>query len=176
MTNDTESLELIYYPDPSLMKPAAEIPVVDDRIRARAARMIEIMHEKKGVGLAANQVGWLERLIVICPTAEAGEEIVLVNPVITASAGKMRGEEGCLSIPGLYADVERFESVTVRALDLAGEEFELEGEELLSVVLQHEIDHLEGILFISRMTPADRDRHKKRLLEMKREFQAKRDG
>ena len=176
MTNDTESLELIYYPDPRLLKPAAEIPEVDDRIRARAARMIDIMHEKKGVGLAANQVGWLERLIVICPTAQQGEEIVLINPVITASSGKMRGEEGCLSIPQIYADVDRFEQVTVRALDLQGDEFEIDGEDLLSVVLQHEIDHLEGILFISRLTPVDRDRHKKRLLEMKREYQAGKDG
>ncbi len=169
-------MELVYYPDPRLTQRASDISEVDDDIRARAERMIEIMHEKRGIGLAANQVGWLERLIVINPTGERGAETVLVNPVIEEHAGAMTGEEGCLSVPGVYADIDRAETVTVRALDLEGNEFRLEGDGILAVVLQHEIDHLDGVLFLTKMTAVDRMRHRKRLKELDRRYRERADS
>lgn len=169
-------MQLIYYPDPRLTRRAEEIARVDDDIRAKAERMIEIMHEKRGIGLAANQVGWLGRLIVIDPTAEVGRETVIVNPEIVEQTGRITGEEGCLSLPGVYAEVTRAAKVTVRGLDLQGEPIEIEAEGLQSVVLQHEIDHLDGILFIAKISPADRARHRKRLAELDREFGAAADA
>ncbi len=169
-------MQLVYYPDPRLTRSAEPIRTIDDEVRERAAAMIDLMHESKGVGLAANQVGWLERLIVVSPTAERGQETVLVNPVIREASGRKVGEEGCLSVPGVYADIERAARVTVEALDLDGEPISIETGGLAAVVLQHEIDHLDGILFLSKMTPADRARHRKRLAEMDEEFRAAQDA
>lgn len=169
-------MQLVFYPDPRLTRRAAPIETIDDEVRERAAAMIELMHESKGVGLAANQVGWLERLIVVNPRAERGHEIVLVNPVIVESSGRKTGEEGCLSVPGVYADIERASSVKVEALDLDGEPVSIETSGLAAVVLQHEIDHLDGILFLSKMTPADRARHKRRLADLDEAFRAAQDA
>ena len=115
-------MELVLYPDPVLLQVAREVEPVDDEIRARAREMIEIMYEKRGIGLAANQVGWLARLIVVNPTFERGEERVLINPVIEARKGIRVGEEGCLSFPGVYGEIERSAEVKVRARDLSGAE------------------------------------------------------
>jgi len=165
-------MELIFYPDPRLRAVAEGIDAVDDEVRALAEGMLEIMHRHRGIGLAANQVGVLRRLIVVNPSGEPGGEQVLVNPVVEEVSGSGVMEEGCLSFPGVYGEIERPARVRVRALDLGGEERRIEAEGLLAVVLQHEIDHLDGILFITRMTPADRAKNRKRILELEKEFQA----
>jgi len=169
-------MELVYYPDPRLTRRAVEIDAIDDEVRDLARGMTELMHEKKGIGLAANQVGELRRVIVVNPTTERGSEMVLLNPVVVSASGRITGEEGCLSVPGVYAEIERCARVQVRALDLEGRPLEIEGSGLLAVVLQHEIDHLDGILFLMRMTPADRTRHRRRLVELEGRFRASADA
>jgi peptide deformylase len=165
-------MHLIFHPDPRLRAVADPVGAVDDEVRDLASGMIEIMHRHRGIGLAANQVGVLRRVIIVNPTAERGKDLVLVNPAIESTSGSEVMEEGCLSFPGVYGEIERSAQVAVRALDLQGTEFRLEADGLLAVVLQHEIDHLEGIVFTTRMTPADRARNKKRLQELESEYQA----
>ena len=119
-----------------------------------AREMLDVMHRAKGVGLAANQVGEPVRLIVVGPTQEGEKERALVNPTIKAGSGKMVEEEGCLSVPGISGRVRRFSRVVVEARTLDWEPVTIEAEELLARVLQHEIDHLEGRLFVDRLSQA----------------------
>ena len=119
-----------------------------------AREMLDVMHRAKGVGLAANQVGEPVRLIVVGPTQEGEKERALVNPTIKAGSGKMVEEEGCLSVPGVSGRVRRFSRVVVEARTLEWEPVTIEAEELLARVLQHEIDHLEGRLFVDRLSQA----------------------
>ena len=135
--------------DPVLRQPTKPVAKVTDELRQLAASMFETMHAAKGIGLAAPQVGRSERMTVI---AIEEQQYVLINPEIVSSAGKITWEEGCLSIPEVYAEVHRAAQVTVRATGLDGREFEVAGEELLAVCLQHEIDHLDGKLFIDRLS------------------------
>ena len=135
--------------DPVLRKDTTIVPAVTDDIRRLADDMFETMYAAKGIGLAAPQVGRLERVTVVDVD---GARFTLVNPEIIASEGTIKGEEGCLSIPDIYADVERFAKVKVRALDLKGEPFELEATELLGRCFQHEIDHLHGRLFLDKLS------------------------
>ena len=131
--------------DPILRQETALVTTVSDELRRLIDAMFETMYAAKGIGLAAPQVGRTERLTVI----DVDEEpLVLINPEIVLAEGKTKGEEGCLSIPEIYGDVERSGRVVVRALDRTGKPFEIEGEELLARCLQHEIDHLHGKLFI----------------------------
>jgi peptide deformylase len=124
---------------------------VDDDLRRLIDDMFETMHAAKGIGLAAPQVGRLERITVI--DVEGGKQpLALVNPLIVQQEGKIKGEEGCLSIPDVFGDVERAARVVVRALDREGKEIEVEGHELLARCLQHEIDHLHGKLFIDHLS------------------------
>ena len=153
-------LEIRKYGDPVLETPCAS--VVDfgtSELQKLAKDMFETMYANKGVGLAAPQVGVLWRLTVI--DASAGEDpkapLVLINPEIVTKAGQQLGEEGCLSIPGFREDVRRAMSATVRAFDLTGNPFEVTGEELLARALQHEIDHLNGVLFLKHLSPLKRD-------------------
>ncbi len=148
------------YGDPVLETPCE--PVADfgsDELKKLAANMFETMYGNKGVGLAAPQVGVSKQLTVI--DVSAGEDpsakLVLINPEIVSREGQQLGEEGCLSIPGFREDVRRAMKVKVRALDLDGKPFEVEGEELLARAFQHEIDHLHGILFLKHLSPLKRD-------------------
>lgn len=138
-------------------------------LKALAENMFETMYANRGIGLAAPQVGELRRLTVIDPSAgeDPAARMVLVNPEITMSEGKQVGEEGCLSIPGFREDVKRAMKVRVKAQDLDGNVFEAEGEELAARVIQHELDHLNGILFLKHLSPLKRDmiRRKIRKLE-----------
>lgn len=135
--------------DPILRQETKPVAKVTDELRRLAANMFDTMHAAKGIGLAAPQVGRSERMTVI----EIEErQYVLINPEIVAREGKVKWEEGCLSIPEVYAEVDRAAQVTVRATGLDGREFEVEGIELLAVCLQHEIDHLDGKLFIDRLS------------------------
>lgn len=149
---------LRYYGDPVLRQRARDVTVVDDLKKQQAERMFEIMYEHEGIGLAGNQVGLLERLIVLdVPIDEERRAVlVLINPKITARQGKETSEEGCLSIPEIRADVPRALEISVNALDLNGQPVQLECQGLLARAVQHEVDHLDGILFIDRLNPVRR--------------------
>jgi peptide deformylase len=138
------------YGDPVLRRKAAEVKTVDDDLRTLAADMIETMQEADGIGLAANQVGDLRRILVVNFDLESGGEgaTALVNPVITGSEGEMRSMEGCLSIPDVWDEIDRAARVTVSWTDLEGEDRQTETGGLHGAVVQHEIDHLDGVLFI----------------------------
>jgi peptide deformylase len=144
-------LEIRVLGDPILRKETSPVAAVDDNLRRLIDDMFETMHAAKGIGLAAPQVGRLERVTVI--DVEGGTQpLALVNPEILHQDGKIKGEEGCLSIPDVFGDVERSSRVVVRALDREGKPFEVEGNELLARCLQHEIDHLHGKLFIDHLS------------------------
>jgi peptide deformylase len=139
---------------PVLRERAAEVETVDDGVRAFIQDLVDTMRAAKGVGLAANQVGVATRIAVV--EAESGEVHALVNPVVVEGSGTVKEEEGCLSIPDLYADVQRAARVVVEATDEHGVRRRIAGDGLLSRALQHEIDHLDGILFIDRVGPIKR--------------------
>ncbi len=151
-------LDIVLYPDDVLTNVGRDVDSVDDDTRRFIDDLTDTMYSARGVGLAAPQVGDMRRICVIDPTEEGEERdarknlLVLVNPRIVEQRGKIKWEEGCLSFPELYENVERAGWVRVEALDRDGEPFSVEGEELLSVALQHEIDHLDGVPFIDRMS------------------------
>ena len=146
-----------YLGDPILRKKAEAIEDVDDELRALARDMFDTMYDEDGVGLAGPQIGVARRIIVVDPREEGAEPIALINPVITAESDEEdRAEEGCLSIPGLRELVDRRVSVTVEAIGLDGDPVTLEATGLLARILQHEIDHLDGILFLDRLSPLKR--------------------
>lgn len=153
-------LEILTYPDPKLREVAKPVSVVDDAIRTIVNDMAETMYAAPGVGLAATQVGIALRIFVI-DTAAEGEQSdlrVFINPQILERRGKHMWREGCLSFPDVAEEVKRAESVRVRALDRDGREFELEADGLLAVVIQHEADHLDGILMIDQVSSFARRR------------------
>lgn len=147
--------DIVLYPDKVLEQECEPVEEVDDSIRELVDDMIETMYDARGVGLAAPQIGILKRITVIDPTAgEEGDDDlhVFINPEIVETEGHLTWEEGCLSIPGVYENVDRSARIKVRALDRNGEPFELEATELLSVAIQHEIDHLDGVLFLDHLS------------------------
>ncbi|MCC7084114.1 MAG: peptide deformylase [Pirellulales bacterium] len=147
-------LKIIQYPHPTLRHISKPLKRVDAELRGVIAQMFELMYEAKGVGLAANQVDLPYRFFVANLKGDrSGEELVFINPVLSRQKGNAEAEEGCLSLPGLYADVRRAERVTVDAYDLSGIPVHLEADDLLARVVQHETDHLEGKLFIDRLSP-----------------------
>lgn len=157
-------LTVLRFPDPRLKtkaKPVAEITkatsiIIDD--------MLATMYDEKGVGLAATQVDIHQRIVVMDVSENNDQPIVLINPEIIAKSNEtLVNEEGCLSVPGVYAKVNRHTSCTVKALDRDGKEFTLDGEELLSICIQHELDHLNGILFVDYLSPLKRQRIKTKL-------------
>jgi peptide deformylase len=167
-----DSLELdfvvVRYPDPVLRRVAAPVTEFDARLRRIAEAMFARMIHSKGVGLAAPQVGISQRILVLNPRGERGEDdLVLVNPEILARHGEDGWyEEGCLSFPSIYADVKRPTLCRVRFQDLEGREHEREFDDFTSRIIQHEYDHLEGVLLVDRMSPADRQRHKGALQDL----------
>lgn len=139
---------------PVLRQPSPEVAAVDDEVRAFVADLFDTMRASKGVGLAANQVGVARRICVV--ETDEGHSYALINPVIVEREGTVKDEEGCLSIPEIYGDVERSARVVVEALDEHGTRRRIEGTELLARAIQHEIDHLDGILFLDRVGPFKR--------------------
>jgi peptide deformylase len=136
--------------DPILRQSTAPVQEITDELRTLVADMFETMHHARGIGLAAPQVGRTERLAVI---EIEGEPLVVINPeIVETSSGKVKAEEGCLSIPDIYADVERPKDVVVRAMNLDGDTYEIQATELLARCLQHEIDHLDGKLFLDYLS------------------------
>jgi len=162
-------LDILRYPDPRLHTVAEPVAVVDDRIRQLASDMAETMYEAPGIGLAATQVDVHLRVIVI-DVSEARDDLkVFVNPEILATSGESKVyEEGCLSVPGIYDEVERPDQVTVRALDLQGKSFTLEADGVLAVCLQHEIDHLNGKVFVQYLSRLKQSRIRSKLTKQDR--------
>ncbi len=152
-------LDVLTFPDPRLRTKAKPVEIVDDNIRQIVDDMFETMYAENGVGLAATQVNIHQRIVVIDVSENKEQSYVLINPeIIKKNDETMINEEGCLSVPGSYAKVDRHTQVTVRALDRDGKEFELDGEELLAICIQHELDHLNGILFVDYLSPLKRKR------------------
>ncbi len=154
-------LEILKFPHPVLRQKARRVEQIDETIHRLVEDMTETMYRAPGIGLAANQVGLPRRVIVVDVSAgEAPENrLVLINPEILHREGRVTTEEGCLSVPDLREDVTRSGRVVVRALDLEGRRVEVEADDLLAVALQHEIDHLDGILFIDRISQLKRSRY-----------------
>jgi peptide deformylase len=152
-------LTILHYPDPRLQKVAAPIHQVDDEVRRLAADMAETMYDAPGIGLAATQVDVHRRLIVIDISEAHDQLITLINPrIVDLSADLQECEEGCLSVPGIYDEVERPARVEVEALGLDGKPFRLKADGLLAVCVQHEMDHLEGIVFVDHLSRLKRNR------------------
>ncbi|TCK75332.1 peptide deformylase [Acidipila rosea] len=152
-------LDIVKFPDPVLQQPAAAVTNFDDELRQLVDDMFESMYAAHGIGLAGPQVGIAKRLTVIDLSFQKDPEqkLVLINPEIILAQGKQYEEEGCLSLPDIREKVRRAAKVRVRAQDVEGKWFELDGEELLARALQHEIDHLDGVLFIFRVSALKRD-------------------
>lgn len=156
-------LQILHFPDPRLRKKASPISQVSEQIRQLADDMLETMYDAPGVGLAAIQVNVQKRLIVIDTSEDKSNPLVFINPEIIDQQGQREHEEGCLSVPEAYEVVTRSDTVTVKALNRDGEEFQLEADELLATCIQHEIDHLNGKLFVDHISNLKRQRIKKRL-------------
>ena len=163
-------LPILCYPDPKLHRVAKPVDGVDARIRTLVADMLETMYDAKGIGLAATQVDVHERLIVIDVSEERDEPMVLINPeLVWRSPETHVNEEGCLSVPGIYDGVSRFDAIKVKALDGTGASRIMEADGLLAVCIQHEMDHLMGKVFVEYLSPLKRDRIKKKMLKAQRE-------
>ena len=163
-------LTIICYPDARLHTVAKPVTVVDERIQTLVTDMLETMYDAKGIGLAATQVDVHERLIVIDVSEERNVPLVLINPELTwTSAEKHINEEGCLSVPGIYDGVERFDAVHVRAMDDQGQSRVIEADDLLAVCIQHEMDHLMGKVFVEYLSPLKRNRIKTKMVKQQRE-------
>ena len=163
-------LPILCYPDPKLHKVAKPVSAVDDRIKGLIANMLETMYDAKGIGLAATQVDVHERLIVIDVSEERNEPLVLINPhIVWTSEATHLNEEGCLSVPGIYDGVQRFDAIKVEAQDGQGQTRLVEVEGLLAVCIQHEMDHLMGKVFVEYLSPLKRNRIKKKMLKAQRE-------
>ncbi|HEX6006277.1 MAG TPA: peptide deformylase [Burkholderiales bacterium] len=145
-------LPILKYPDPRLHKIAAKVEQVDDQVRTLIRDMAETMYAAPGVGLAATQVDVHRRIIVIDISDTRDQLRTFINPEIVEKSGEAEWEEGCLSVPGVYEKVQRAQKVKVRALDEAGHTFTLEADDLLAVCIQHEIDHLDGKVFVERLS------------------------
>jgi len=162
-------LEILEFPDPRLRTVAKPVRVVDDRIRTLCDDMLETMYDAKGIGLAATQVNIHERVVVMDLSEERGSPQVFINPEIEPYGERIEGEEGCLSVPGYYDAVTRAERVRIKALDQAGNPFEIDAEGLLAVCIQHECDHLAGKVFVDYLSPLKRTRVRKRLEKSKKQ-------
>lgn len=156
-------LPILEFPDERLRKKAAVVQAVDEKIKKLVDDMLETMYQAKGVGLAATQVNVHQRIVVIDISEEKDKPLCLINPEIIAKDGTEESEEGCLSVPGFFETVKRAERIKVKALDKNGQPFEFEADDLLAVCVQHELDHLEGKLFVDYISSLKRQRIKKKL-------------
>jgi peptide deformylase len=156
-------LTILEFPDERLRKKAVEVSSVNSAVKKLVDDMLETMYHAKGIGLAATQVNVQQRVIVIDVSEEKNAPLCLINPVILTKDGSEESEEGCLSVPGFFDKVKRAERIKVKALDKQGQPFEIEADELLAVCIQHEMDHLEGKLFVDYISSLKRQRIKKKL-------------
>ena len=157
-------LEILEFPDPRLRTKAKDVEVVDNQLRQTIDDMFETMYDAPGIGLAATQVNIHKRLVVIDISEDKSEPLVLINPAYEVLDEELEScQEGCLSVPGFYEEVVRPRHIRVKALDRNGEPFEIEAQDLLAVCIQHEIDHLNGKLFVDYLSPLKRNRIRKKL-------------
>lgn len=171
-------LKILHYPEPLLKQKSQPVSEFNDALRQLADRMAETMYDAPGVGLAAPQVGVLKRLIVMdCSTGEEPADLILaVNPEIVSREGESLEEEGCLSVPGFWANVQRAAKATMRYQDVEGNVQQRTAEGLLAICMQHEIDHLDGILFVDRLSPLKRSLFRKKYLKMLKELEQENDA
>jgi peptide deformylase len=160
-------LNILHYPDPRLREKALPVEEVNSEIKQLVADMFETMYEAPGIGLAATQANIQKRIIVIDISENKSEPHCFINPEIIESDGSEEMEEGCLSVPGIYEKVQRAEHIKVRALDREGKTFEMEADGLLSVCIQHEMDHLEGKLFVDYLSELKRQRIRKKIEKLR---------
>ncbi|MFL6592237.1 MAG: peptide deformylase [Luteimonas sp.] len=168
-------LPILEFPDPRLRTKADEVDLRwlgEEATQRLIDDMFETMYEAPGIGLAASQVDVHRRFMVIDISEDRSRPLVFVNPRITASSGEQVYQEGCLSVPGIFADVARAESIAVSALDRHGEAFELQVDGLLAVCIQHEMDHLEGRLFVDYLSPLKREMVRKKLAKQRKQTDA----
>ena len=158
---------VLIFPDSRLRNVAEKITVFDDTVKMLATDMAETMYAENGIGLAAIQINVKQRIITVDISEDRTELITLINPEIIASEGQQICQEGCLSVPEIYAEVSRAEKITVRAQDVDSKEFSIEADGLLAVCIQHEIDHLDGKVFVDYLSNAKRQRIQKKLLKRK---------
>ena len=151
-------LEILEFPDPRLRTVASTIKNVDGRIASMADSMLETMYNAPGIGLAASQVNFHKRMLVVDVSEDKSQPLILINPEIRTGEGEIETNEGCLSVPGFYEPVSRFAEIQIEAIDREGEPFTLEASDLLAVCIQHEMDHLEGKLFVDYLSPLKRQR------------------
>jgi len=156
-------LEVLHFPDNRLRKKAVPVEIIDERCRSLAEDMLETMYANRGIGLAATQVNIQKRLVVIDLSEDKNESMCLINPEILSSEGTEESQEGCLSVPEYYDMVTRAEKIKYRYMDLNGEVIENDADGLLAICIQHEIDHLDGKLFIDYLSPMKRQRLRKKL-------------
>lgn len=156
-------LKVLQFPDERLRTQATPITEFNAELQTQIDDMFETMYQEKGIGLAATQVDYHKQLIVMDLQDEVERPKVFINPEIITSSGDFCNEEGCLSVPGIYAKVDRVEFVTVKALDRHGNEFIVEADELFAICIQHEMDHLKGKLFVDYLSPLKRQRIKQKL-------------
>ena len=162
--------KIVYYPDPILRKKTTRIQDIDDEIKTLAKDMLETMYENKGIGLAAPQIGILKKIVTVDISGPEKREnpMVLINPEIYEKQGEVEGEEGCLSLPGFRCNVKRAEKIKVRFLDVDGKEHDISADELMSVCIQHEVDHLNGRLIIDYAGKLKRSMYEKKLKKIQR--------
>jgi len=161
-------LPILEFPDPRLRTVAKPVERVDDTLRQLVDDMFETMYAAPGIGLAATQVNVHQRLLVLDVSEDQSRPMVFINPEILSKDGSQVYQEGCLSVPGIFADVTRFNQITVRAMDRDGKEFELTADGLLAVCIQHEMDHLAGKVFVDYLSPLKRELVKKKLAKQRR--------
>lgn len=164
-------MKIVTYPDPILMRKAVPIEEIDNKIYEIAQKMLDTMYDACGIGLAAPQIGLSKRLVVMDATGQKTGERVFINPQIIEERGETVEEEGCLSFPGVMGKVKRSPYVTITAYNLEGKKLEIKVEGLLSRVWQHEIDHINGRLFIEMMTPASRIANQQKIKEFELAYQ-----
>ena len=168
-SQDMALLSILHFPDPRLRKVARPVETVNEATRTLIDDLLETMYAAPGIGLAANQVNVQQRIIVIDVSEDKSQPLVLINPRLLSDEGEEECEEGCLSVPGFYESVQRAERIKVSALDRNGDPFELEADGLLAVCIQHEIDHLDGKLFVDYLSPLKRNRIRKKLEKQARQ-------
>ncbi len=161
-------LEILHFPDHRLRLRARPVTQVDDQVRQMVKDMLETMYQAPGIGLAAIQVNIQLEVIVIDVSENKDQPLCLINPKIIELDGSEEMQEGCLSVPGFYENVTRAERVKIQALNESGESFELEADDLLAVCIQHEMDHLQGKLFVDYLSPLKRQRIKKKLVKLEK--------
>tara|TARA_B100000676_G_C18002695_1_gene801826 strand:- start:488 stop:982 length:495 start_codon:yes stop_codon:yes gene_type:complete len=161
-------LEILHYPDPRLRNCARPVDVVDEDVKTLVDNMLETMYAAPGIGLAATQVNVDRRVIVIDVSEDKSQPLCFINPELEETDGQVELEEGCLSVPGIYETVQRAEQIRVRAVNREGESFTLDAEGLLAVCIQHEIDHLDGKLFVDYLSRLKQQRIRKKAQKQQR--------